>query len=434
MRCAGKRDAAAHEEVVGAARPGPARKVVIMTNLTRAAAAEEDALNSFELELLEGDAVRLCGDEAVVNRTAVRRVVRRFRAAERRRRFWIAAGSALSLAAAATLLRGLSSLSTPHIATAQVGSALQQSSLVVELGSVSVSGAGNAGRGTPVTADALAELSPGTCLRSGSHVRLCSSGGAKLKLPALGRAWNVELAAGGVTVDLQTMPAGFSIRTLHGVAAVEGALFSIELDASLAFTTVLVQRGRVHVTNEHLREQALLIAGESARLGERLEVLGRDREPPEVDTQAAPRVRPPSDKRPAAQQGSLTPAHQIHTSASDLLEEARQARGVGHYAQAAQLYRKLVQQHAESAEARASLVSLGQLELGQLGQPEAALDSFHAYLAKPGQLRQEAEYGVISALQRLGRTADERHAIEAFLARYPKSTPAGALSQRLKQL
>jgi TolA-binding protein len=97
-------------------------------------------------------------------------------------------------------------------------------------------------------------------------------------------------------------------------------------------------------------------------------------------------------------------------------------------------YRKLEQTFPDSAEARAALVSLGQLQLGQLGQPEAALRSFRAYLAAPGQLQQEAEHGSILALQKLGRKAEERRAIEAFVARYPKSVQAVALKERLEQL
>ena len=246
-----------------------------MSVLTPAAAPEDDSLDGVERELLEGEGARLGSDEAGVDRAAARLVVQRFRAGERRRRVLVTAGSALALAAAAALAVGLSRQGGAARPLAQAA----QSSLVVESGSVTLPGAASVGRGAPVAADALAELSPGTCLRAGSRVRLCTSSGAKLKLPALGGAWDVALEAGAITADLEAMPAGFTIRTLHGVAAVEGTLFSVELDASRAFTSVLVERGRVHVTNLRLGEQAMLLAGEGARLGERLELASRGHEP-----------------------------------------------------------------------------------------------------------------------------------------------------------
>jgi hypothetical protein len=315
-------------------------------------------------------------------------------------------------------------------ASSGVTAGARQSALVLESGHVSLANALTVVAGQPISAGTVAELAPNTCLRSGSQVRLCSQRGAKLRLPAQGAPWNIELESGGVKAELHDLP-GFSMRTLHGSAAVVGTIFSMELDASRTFTTVIVERGRVQVKNQRAGEQALVWAYQQARLGEALEVSGRGLEPPEP-VPVAPLIAEVPDASPAP--GVAPPASAKGKTAADLLEEAREQRGARHYAQAAQLYRRLVQQHPESAEARAALVSLGQLELGQLGQPEAALRSFQSYLARPGQLRQEAEHGVISALQRLGRKTDERRAIEAFLARYPKSTQAGPLSERLKQL
>lgn len=384
---------------------------------------EDDSLDGVEHALLRGEGARLA-DGAPADRAAARRVVQRFAARERRQRLLIAGSSALALAAAVALVVGLKRRAEPAPVAALV-TAAPQSSLVVESGRVTLAGGGGqVAPGSPVAAETLAALAPRTCLRAGSNVRLCTQSGAKLKLPRLGQAWEVELSEGAVTAELEAMTAGFTLRTRHGSAAVEGTLFSMALDPSHAFTTVLVERGRVRVTNRRLGEQAVLLVGQSARLGERFELGGVKQTTGEAAV-ATPQSRPSAP----APSGSAK-SH----SAAELLEEARQLRGAGHYAQAAQLYRRLVQQHPESAEARASLVSLGQLELGQLGQPEAALRSFRAYLAGPGQLRQEAEHGAIQALQRLGRKDEERRAIEAFLGRYPKSTQAGVLAQRLKQL
>lgn len=382
---------------------------------------EDDSLDGVEHALLRGDGARLA-DGAPADRATARLVVQRFAARERRQRLLIAGGSSLALAAAVALVVGLKRQVEAEPA-ASLAVADPQSSLVVESGRVTLAGGAQIAPGSPVAAETLAALAPRTCLRAGSNVRLCTQVGAKLRLPRLGEAWQVELSEGAVTAELEAMPSGFSLHTLHGSAAVEGTLFSMVLDPSRAFTTVMVERGRVRVTNRKLGEQAVLLVGQSARLGERFEPAGV--------RQATSDAAIATPQRPSAP----TPSSSAKShSAAELLEEARQLRGAGRYSQAARLYRRLVQQHPESAEARASLVSLGQLELGQLGQPEAALRSFRAYLVGSGQLRQEAEHGAIQALQRLGRKDEERRAIEAFLARYPKSTQAGALAQRLKQL
>ncbi len=396
--------------------------------------ADDDSLDGVERELLEGQAARLVSDE-VADRAAARLVVQRFRAGERRRaRLWVG-GSALALAAAVALAFGLSQQAERGAAVGTV--AAGSSSLVVEAGSVRLPGGALVRAGQPVAAETLAELGAGTCLRAGSNVRLCSRPGAKLKLPALGAAWSVELESGAITADLGPMPAGFAVQTLHGSAVVVGTLFSVEVDPSRAFTTVSVERGSVRVHNQRSGEEALLASGALARLGERLSVAAEHAAEAAASGKVgalAPGEAPEASAAAATHHGSSSPLSPTAKTAADLLEEARQARGGGHYGAAAAVYRKLVQLHPESPEARAALVSLGQLELGQLGQPEAALRSFRAYLSGSGQLRQEAEYGVIQALQRLGRKQEERQAIQAFLARYPKSTQAGPLSQRLKQL
>ena len=82
-----------------------------------------------------------------------------------------------------------------------------------------------------------------------------------------------------------------------------------------------------------------------------------------------------------------------------------------------------------SAEARASLVSLGELQLSQLAEPAAALRSFDAYLAAGGALAQEARYGRIRALRRLGRADAAREATAAFLRDYPGSAQARTLAE-----
>jgi TolA-binding protein len=105
-------------------------------------------------------------------------------------------------------------------------------------------------------------------------------------------------------------------------------------------------------------------------------------------------------------------------------------RSSGRYPAAAKAYQNLLGTHPRSSEASAALISLAELQLSQLGQTAAALRSFDAYLAHGGSLAQEARYGRIRALRRLGRTAEARTATEAFLRAYPGSAQAKALRKR----
>jgi tetratricopeptide (TPR) repeat protein len=122
-------------------------------------------------------------------------------------------------------------------------------------------------------------------------------------------------------------------------------------------------------------------------------------------------------------------------SAGALLREALELRRKGRFAEAAHAYRRLLSQHAGSAEARAALVSLGDLQLSRLQQADAALRSFEAYLKSGDRaLVKEAEYGRIRALRALGRTEEERRAIEHLLVRYPSGVHAESMRARLRSL
>ena len=109
-------------------------------------------------------------------------------------------------------------------------------------------------------------------------------------------------------------------------------------------------------------------------------------------------------------------------------------RAAGRFPEAAEAYRRLEVTLPDSAEAHASLVSLGDLELSQLGDAAAALGAFDAYLIKGGTLSQEAEFGRIGALRSLGRSAEEKQAIEGFLAQHPETLHADILRGRLRSL
>lgn len=115
------------------------------------------------------------------------------------------------------------------------------------------------------------------------------------------------------------------------------------------------------------------------------------------------------------------------SSAKDALSRAQTLRSAGRLLDAAEEYRRLIAQHASAPEARAALLSLGHLELQSLGRPGAALDHFERYLDGGGQLSQEASFGRIQALQRLGRNAEAERATVMFLQDYPDSVQAESL-------
>jgi tetratricopeptide (TPR) repeat protein len=114
-------------------------------------------------------------------------------------------------------------------------------------------------------------------------------------------------------------------------------------------------------------------------------------------------------------------------SAAMLLEQARTLRASGKYREANGVYQRLLRNHAGSSEARVALVSLGELQLSQLGDARAALRSFDSYLEIGGALRQEASYGRVRALRQLGRQTEARVAIQAFIRSYPNSVQAATL-------
>jgi tetratricopeptide (TPR) repeat protein len=120
-------------------------------------------------------------------------------------------------------------------------------------------------------------------------------------------------------------------------------------------------------------------------------------------------------------------------SAAELLSRARSLRSSGRYSEAAGAYQRLLGSYPKSAEARAALVSLGELQLSQLGNPAAALRSFDAYLAGGGSLKQEARYGRIRALRQLGRRTEARQASDDFVRDYPGSAQAKSLRDQQRE-
>lgn len=144
-----------------------------------------------------------------------------------------------------------------------------------------------------------------------------------------------------------------------------------------------------------------------------------------------------ADASPGAARGGEEPTRgSAGPSAQELLQAAQARRAQRDLSGAAEAYRRLLAAHPDSPEARASLVSLGQLELGSLGRPAVALELFDRYLDSDarGALAQEALHGRARALRALGRPTEERAALETFLQRFPSAVQAGAARRRLEEL
>lgn len=149
----------------------------------------------------------------------------------------------------------------------------------------------------------------------------------------------------------------------------------------------------------------------------------------------------PAEIPPSEVEDKLAPAEPTRSSTpqpslNDLLERAQASRAAGEHTAAAQTYRRAIRAYPKVPAARRALVTLAELELTQLGRAGAALKTFDRYLrqGKDPLLVQEAGYGRLRALRKLGRSEAEADAITAFLAAHPKSPYRKALEERRKKL
>jgi hypothetical protein len=134
----------------------------------------------------------------------------------------------------------------------------------------------------------------------------------------------------------------------------------------------------------------------------------------------------PTTGAPFAPEGEL-----LRSAASKLFAQANLARRQGHWLEASGLYRELRARYGESPEARLSLVVLARMQLDH-GEANAALRGFDSYLALSDEaLREEALTGRCLALQKLGRSEEERAAVRHLLATYPDSPYARKAAKRL---
>lgn len=317
--------------------------------------------------------------------------------------------------------------------------------------------------GTPARAGA--RLSRGAKLRVGSagraclafdagHVRSCVGRESELWVenarPSERQLW---LAKGVVVSALDKLPEGhhFGVLSARGRARVTGTVFSVSTADER--TIVRVHEGSVEVSSPGSQAAALAV-GREVDLGLAAErpIRSEDRErelalvgvtlprhgetAPSAPTAATATTE--ASSAATAPSASVTPAEPQGqpvkpATAAEMLAKARAARAQGNPKEAAEGYRRLMSVHPKSAEAHAALLSLAELQLGPLGDPGGALKSYDAYLrGGGGAVAQEARYGRILALRRLGRSAEERAAIDEFVKAYPNSVQARALRAKVE--
>lgn len=222
---------------------------------------------------------------------------------------------------------------------------------------------------------------------------------------------------GAASLEVESLPAG-------AIVSVDGtALGSTPLLASLrpGYRRLELKReGR-----ESVRE--LLRLAEGARTA-RVFDLALAPETKEIESAAATSAGPP--ERPAAASAPQVPPPE------ELLATARDLRAARDFKGAVAAYERLVAAYPGTPVARAALVTLGQIQLEQGGNPGRALELFQRYLAAPGPgpLAQEAAWGVARAQRVLGDTAAERVALEAFLRDFGASGKAQGAAARLAEL
>jgi ferric-dicitrate binding protein FerR (iron transport regulator) len=243
----------------------------------------------------------------------------------------------------------------------------------------------------------------------------------------------LELDRGHIVVSLARQPEGttFSIVTAAGRVTAVGTVFSVESRED-GTTIARVVEGNVAVRQTGDATSRPLRAGESLRLGKpkpsALTQEERERDlallPPEV------RGALPAATGSSTSASGLAPA----STPEALLKQALALRSQGQFRRAADVYRKIHEASPRSAAGAAALLSLGELLLSSLNEPAAALTAFDSYLARGGELSQEAAFGKIRALRALRRSAEERSAIEQFLRQYPGSPQSRVLRQRLTTL
>jgi hypothetical protein len=305
-----------------------------------------------------------------------------------------------------------------------------------------VSASASGGAATPPPAF-LSKVTDDTCGPLVDGIVLCVTAGTEIGRVELESPRRiVELRRGRAVASLDPQPRGssFSIVTPAGEVKAVGTVFSVEL-AEDGTAYARVARGRVLVRASNAPSEQPLLAGQQLSLGAPTASALPLREA-ERDLELVARwtavlglgeahPEPPMQAEEATGVDAVGVDREPQRTPQDELSHARQLRARGLFTRAADIYRSVHARAPSSETGRAALMALASLQLSSLNDPRGALASFDTYLASGGgPLRQQADYGRIRALRRLGRTAEELKATQAFIERYPKAPEARLLQER----
>lgn len=226
------------------------------------------------------------------------------------------------------------------------------------------------------------------------------------------------------------------IQTDDGRACFDGGteVRIVEGTLELRAGSVRVDEGSIPVLRAGERDE--LDAGESWSVASEppATVVVAERAVPRVDEPSrAPStpstIAPPEEAVAPTPIVSIRPKPQARpskplASASEMLAEARKLANAKALSDAVAAYDALRRAYPDSADARAANVSIGELQLRR-GRAREALKAFERYLKAGGALAEEARWGRVRALDRLGKTSARDRAIDQLLAAHPQSIYAG---------
>jgi tetratricopeptide (TPR) repeat protein len=249
-----------------------------------------------------------------------------------------------------------------------------------------------------------------TCVACSAHVAAAE----RVKERLAGQPWDEQLdrkaVEGAMTVLFRPRFAGLRARrglwlgfALTGLLLVGGAAGAVLWPShrpAVVSVAPLELPGGAHVSTPALGPGELRLVAE------------HDLAPSDPIVQRSPRSQP---------------------SAAALFAQALALRGEGKFDAAIAAHLRLQRLYPTARETRLSFALAGRLllEKGSAGQ---ALAQFNQYLARPGDVGEEALVGRATALGRLGRSSAEAAAWREVLERYPGSIYAAHAKKRLVAL
>jgi uncharacterized cupin superfamily protein len=235
-----------------------------------------------------------------------------------------------------------------------------------------------------------------------------------------------------VTKNPETRQTQLEIETPKGTVMVTGTVFSVHVTPRVLEVAVL--RGTVRVTDEAGASHTVS-AGNVATVDDEGTEVGALPRPEETvaefvrlgiieedDAPSTERTPPPQTRPRGERRQSPREQEEQHLSAEALLDRISLLRQQRDWAGMSTAYERLIRGHRGTSQASLAMVSLGNLLIEKLDEPESALRWFETYLdASPGALVPEALFGKAKALRRLGDRRAELTTLKEIVTRYPQS-------------